>query len=132
MARQPSSLQEAAEWLRKRFDAESSCGLNLGYAFELGGERGGTLGVLVEDGRLEIGPGAPRRCDVTLRLAAEELFAVLAGRENADMLFMAGRLQVEGDLALALKLHQLFRAQDRKSTRLNSSHSQQSRMPSSA
>ena len=107
----PQSLQEAAEWLRKRFDAGSAAGLRAGYAFELTGERGGTLGVLVEDGRLEVRSGPPPRCDVTLRLAAREFFAVLAGRENADMLFVAGRLRVEGDLALALKLHPLFRAQ---------------------
>jgi putative sterol carrier protein len=105
-----SSLDEAAGWLRKRFDAEPASGLHVAYAFELGGRGGGTLGVRVDDGRLEVVAGAVARPDVVLRLSAADFLAVLAGRENADMLFMSGRLEIEGDHALALKLRQLFRA----------------------
>ena len=106
----PTSLDEAADWLRKRFDPESAAGLQLRYAFELSGPGGGRLGVRVEDGRLEVGPAPPPEPDVRLRLAAADFFGVLAGRENADLLFMSGRLEVEGDHVLALKLRQIFRA----------------------
>ena len=106
----PVSLDEAADWLRKRFDPESAAGLDLGYAFELTGPGGGRLGVRVADGRLAVGPEPPPEPDVRLRLDARDFFGVLAGRENADMLFMSGRLEVEGDHGLALKLRQIFRA----------------------
>jgi predicted lipid carrier protein YhbT len=44
-------------------------------------------------------------------LAASDFFGILAGRENADLLFTAGRIEVEGDLSLALKMRKLFRPQ---------------------
>lgn len=105
----PTSLDEAADWLRKRFDPEMAAGLHLSYGFELTGPGGGSLAVRVGDGRVDVAPGAPAEPDVRLRLPAADFLAVLAGRENADMLFMSGRLQVEGDHTLALKLRQLFR-----------------------
>jgi predicted lipid carrier protein YhbT len=106
----PASLDEAADWLRKRFDPESAVGLHLRYAFELTGAGGGWLGVRVADGRLDVGPAVPPEPDVRLRLDARDFFGVLAGRENADMLFMSGRLEVDGDHVLALKLRRIFRA----------------------
>jgi putative sterol carrier protein len=109
-ANAPASVDEAADWLRKRFDPEVAAGLCLAYAFELTGPGGGGLGVRIEDGRLELTPSAPSAPDVRLRLPARDFFGVLAGRENADMLFMSGRLEVEGDHVLALKLRQIFRA----------------------
>ena len=42
------------------------------------------------------------------RIGAHDFFAVLAGRENPDLLFMADRLAVDGDLALALTLRKIF------------------------
>ena len=106
----PTSLDEAADGLRKRFDAEPASGLHVAYRFELTGGGGGTLGVRVDEGRLDVAAYAIAKPDVVLRLSADDFFGVLTGRENADMLFMSGRLEIEGDHALALKLRQLFRA----------------------
>jgi predicted lipid carrier protein YhbT len=106
----PASLDEAADRLRKRFDPEAAAGLHLRYAFELTGPGGGWLDVRVDDGHLDVGSGPPPEADARLRLCAADFFGVLAGRENADMLFMSGRLEVEGDHSLALKLRRIFRA----------------------
>jgi predicted lipid carrier protein YhbT len=45
---------------------------------------------------------------VIFRLSASDFFAILAGTQNPDLLFMADRLQAEGDLSLALKVRSLF------------------------
>ena len=42
------------------------------------------------------------------RLSAADWFGILAGRENAELLFMAGRIQVDGDRALAVKMGSYF------------------------
>ena len=110
MAGGPDSIDEACSWLRKGFDAEAARDVHVAYAFELTGPEGGSLHARVDDGRLEVAPVALDVADVRFRLPARDFFAVLAGRENADLLFMSGRLEVEGDLALALKLRQLLRA----------------------
>ena len=59
---------------------------------------------------------------------------VRGARSGAISLCVGGRLEcsLENPLAEARELAQHFLARDRKSTRLNSSHTMTSRMPSSA
>jgi len=104
----PASIEAAAEWLRKHFAAERARGVSVVYELELTGPAGGLLQLRIEDGRLELGRGRAPRSDVRFRLAATDWFGILAGRENAELLFMAGRIQVEGDRALAVKLGSYF------------------------
>lgn len=107
---QPDSIASATAWLRKGFRSDAAAGLRIVYAFDLKGERGGSLWVHIDDGRLEIAAGRPAEADVTFELTAADFFGVLAGSENPDLLFMADRLVVHGDLGLALKLRKIFQA----------------------
>lgn len=106
----PTSIDAAMDWLRKSFQPDCASGVNVVYHFDLAGPDGGSLAVGVLDGRLEISRGRPEAPDVRMALSACDYFGVLAGRENADLLYMAGRLEIEGDLSLAMKLRTLFRA----------------------
>jgi len=47
---------------------------------------------------------ADDEADVTLTAAAEVFQGILTGDTNATMAFMSGKLSVEGDMGLALKL----------------------------
>ena len=102
-------LEEALASLRQRFDGEAARGLRIAFQFELCGAGGGSFCARVADGALSLEPGSAADADVTFRLAADDFFEVLAGRASADMLFMEERLEVEGDLALALKMRRLFK-----------------------
>jgi predicted lipid carrier protein YhbT len=102
-------LDEALAWLRARFDAEAARGLDVCYEFELSGPGGGSFAAHVADGRLELAAAPAAAADVSFRLAASDFYDVLAGCANADMLFMEERIEIKGDLALALKLRRLFR-----------------------
>ncbi len=42
--------------------------------------------------------------------AAQDFLAIPAGRANADWLFLEDRIEVEGDLSLALRMRKLFRS----------------------
>ena len=110
MSREPSSIDEALQWFRDGFRSEAARDLCVRYRIELAGEAGGAFGLLVDRGRLEASEEGDWPPDVVFRLSAEDFFALLAGRENPDMLFMAERLRVEGDLSLALELRKLFAA----------------------
>ena len=106
----PTSIAESLEWFRKRFRPDLARGVAISYQFVLDGGRAGVVWVAVDDGRLELDAGerpgeAP---DVIFRLSASDFFAILAGTQNPDLLFMADRLQAEGDLSLALKVRSLF------------------------
>jgi predicted lipid carrier protein YhbT len=106
----PRSLDEAIEWLRKSFRSEAAVDEQVVYRLELAGPEGGDLELHVDGGQLEVSAGEHGAPDVVFRLSAADFFAVLAGRENPDLLFMGEQLVVEGDLSMALKLRKLFNA----------------------
>ncbi len=105
------AVDEACDRLRKLFDAEAARDVRAVYELELTGPQGGTLAARIDDGRLDVAPGPAASPDLRLRLAAEDFLAILAGRSNADMLFMEDRIGWSGELSLALKMRRLFRGQ---------------------
>lgn len=55
--------------------------------------------------RLE--PGSDAASDCLFRLGGEDFVALMTGKVTGQQLFFDGRLEVEGDLTLALKLREL-------------------------
>jgi putative sterol carrier protein len=47
-------------------------------------------------------------CDVTITVASEDLVSIANGSMNAMQAFMMGKLQVDGDVGLAMKLQQIL------------------------
>ena len=75
------------------------------YKFALEGEGGGTYLVdLKHDLKVTPGDGAAA---CTIRMAASDFVDLFEGRANGQALFFGGKLKVEGDMGLALKLQTL-------------------------
>lgn len=75
------------------------------YKFELSGDGGGTwLATLKGTPKIEETDGP---ADCTLKLAASDYVELMEGRVEAPQLFFAGKLVIEGDLGLAMKLGSL-------------------------
>lgn len=75
------------------------------YRFVLEGEGGGTYLVNLKDA-----PGvqeAEGPADCSLALAASDFVDLLEGRANGQQLFFQGKLRIDGDMGLALKLENL-------------------------
>jgi hypothetical protein len=106
---EPASVDAAADWLRKHFEPDAARGARVTCQLVLAGAGGGALWLGIDDGVLDARPGAEAASDVTLRLAAADFYAVLAGRENSELLFMARRIEIDGDASLALRLRTYFR-----------------------
>lgn len=103
-----ASIEAAAEWLRKHFASEAARGVRATYQLDLTGEGGGLLRLEIDDGVLLIAQGRSEAPQVILRAPAALWSAVLGGRENGELLYMAGRFQIDGDLGLAAKLRSFF------------------------
>jgi len=97
-------------WLQKRFDADAARDLHAVVRFDLSGEGGGSLVIRIEPGRADVARGRVGDPDTRIRAAARDFFAILDGTENVDVLHLKGRLEVEGDLGVAMKLRTLFPA----------------------
>ena len=106
----PQNVDEAVEWMRKHFKSEASEGLEASYEFDVSGPTGGVWHTRISDGMGDVRFGPAAAPDVRFRIVDDACWALLAGRENADLLYLADRLEVEGDLSLALKMRTLFRA----------------------
>jgi len=75
------------------------------YRFELSGDGGGTwVATLKNPPKIEEADGP---ADCVLKLAASDFVELMEGRAEAPQLFFAGKLLIEGDLGLAMKLGSL-------------------------
>lgn len=75
------------------------------YKFVLEGADGGTYLLDLKD-KLAVTPGdGPAGC--TIRMTAGDFVDLFEGRANGQALFFSGKLKVEGDMGLALKLQTL-------------------------
>lgn len=100
-----SNINEMFDKLRERFDAEKARNDNGLIAFELSGEGGGTFWLQVANGALNIGEGAPpAEADAVLRAEASDLMKIMGGELNPMMAFMAGKVKVERNMSMVMKL----------------------------
>lgn len=90
------------------FLPEKAAGLNTILQLNLSGENGGSWYLKIADGTCEISEGQSESPQMTLVSTADDLYAVLAGEENAITSFMQGKIKVQGDMALALKMQTMF------------------------
>lgn len=90
-------------------DPNAAKGLNATIQFNLTGDDGGRWWVRVRDGKAETGGGSAPNANVTIMMDAHEYVDMVAGSLNHQIAFMSGKLQISGDMELAMKLRTLFR-----------------------
>jgi pimeloyl-ACP methyl ester carboxylesterase len=93
--------------LAERFDAGAAGSLRATYVVDVAGRAPTT--VAVQDGRCFLSPGTAPDPDARLRSDASTWLDLVEGRVDGIAAFLAGRLVVEGDLALAARFETLFR-----------------------
>lgn len=90
------------------FLPEKAAGLNTTIQLDLSGENGGSWWIRIADGQCAIQEGQADNPQMTLKSTADDLYAVLSGEANAISSFMQGKIKVQGDMALALKMQTMF------------------------
>ena len=76
------------------------------FKFALEGDGGGTFIVNLKDNPgVTEGDGA---AECTIRMAAQDFVDLTEGKANGQQLFFTGKLKVEGDMSLALRLQALM------------------------
>jgi len=82
--------------------------INAVYQFNVSGPGGGAWSVdcTAPGGLVSEGTSAAARCTVVITDA--DLVNVVNGRLNPQMAFMSGKLKIQGDMGLAMKLQQIL------------------------
>jgi putative sterol carrier protein len=87
--------------------ASKLAGLTCVYQFRVGEA---AYNVSFTNGKAAVGKGEAPSPNCTVTMAEADFLSMLAGRLNAQMAFMTGKLKVAGDMGLALKLESLLRS----------------------
>lgn len=94
----------------ERFDPKKAAGLNVAIQFDLSGDNGGLYWLLIENDKAETGEGKLENAKMTLKASGDDFYNMLKGTINPMQAFMTGKIKIQGDTSLALKLMPLINA----------------------
>ena len=78
------------------------------YQFELTGDEEGSWAVDLTEGAGKVVEGSIDKPGVSITMDSSDFVALVEGRLNGQMAFMQGKLKLQGDMSLALKLQQIL------------------------
>lgn len=100
-----ASARDFFESIESRLDPERTKGETVSYRFDI--EGAGSWKVDVLDGATTVTESADA-ADCVIRMKEQTLLRLIEGKQNPATAFMTGKIKVDGNMALALKLQQLF------------------------
>jgi len=92
----------------QRFDPSKAEGLNATIQFDLSGDNGGAYWLRIADGKAVTGEGKADDARMTLKASADDFVNMMGGRLNPMQAFMTGKIKIQGDTGLAMKLMPLM------------------------
>ena len=92
----------------KRFSPSAAAGLTAIYELELTGNGGESCHLIIANQQCQLCQGPAAEPDVAVSMTVEDWNDLIAGRLDPFSAYLAGRLIVKGDLALATRLESLF------------------------
>jgi putative sterol carrier protein len=82
--------------------------INSVYQFNISGAGGGAWFVDCTQPGGKVGAGSAPNAKCTVVATDQDFLAIVNGKLNAQMAFMSGKLKIQGDMALAMKLQQIL------------------------
>lgn len=83
-------------------------GVNATIQFDLSGDNGGQYWLKLVEGAAETGAGQIADARMTVVATADDWAAMVSGELNAMHAFMSGKIKIQGDMGLAMKLQTLI------------------------
>ena len=102
-----SDVAKAVEAMQAKFNPAAAAGLDLVYGFDITDE-GKHYALIIKDGTCDLQEGENPDANCTLVLDSETLKGLVSGETDGMQAFMGGKLRVEGDMMLSMKLSELF------------------------
>lgn len=93
----------------KAFMPEKAAGVDAVVQYHLTGEEGGDWIINIKDGVCKVTEGVVENPKMTMIADAHDFRDILLGKMDGMAAFMQGKLQLKGDLNLAMKLTSFFK-----------------------
>ncbi|MCZ7582104.1 MAG: SCP2 sterol-binding domain-containing protein [Deltaproteobacteria bacterium] len=87
---------------------DSVKGINAVYQFKVTGDNGGDWYADVSGETPKIEQGMHDSANCTITVASDDFVAIKTGKLSGQMAFMTGKLKIQGDMGLAMKLQKLL------------------------
>lgn len=103
-----SEITSFFEQVPSKVNSDKVAGMNATYQFIINGEGGGEWAVTVADGGATVTAGKVDSPSITLTMDAANFIALITGKLNGQTAFLTGKLKIQGDMTLAMKLQNVF------------------------
>lgn len=104
----PTTPKEWLESLPSMLNKDAAEDLDAIYQFDLRGARGGQYHLLIQQGTCVVKEGIHADPHVTLSMDGDDCIRLLNGQISGMAMAMSGRVQMDGDISLAMRLKSLF------------------------
>jgi len=102
------SIQGFFDELEGKLSPDKLAGMTATFQFVAEGEGGGEWNVAIADGQGAVAQGMADSPTIVLTASAEDWLALMNGELNGQTAFLTGKLKIQGDVTLAMKLESLF------------------------
>jgi putative sterol carrier protein len=99
------TAKEFFEGLQASVDLEKVKGINATYQWDIDGA--GKWYAKISDDAVEVAEGEAESSDITISVSESDWLDVVSGKLNGQMAFLTGKLKIQGDMSLAMKLQSL-------------------------
>jgi putative sterol carrier protein len=103
------NIQGLMQQALNAFQPEKAAGINAKVQFHISGEQGGDWVATIQNQKLSVELGSTPNPNLTLAADTRDIFNVVGGKLNPMQAFMQGKVQVKGDMSLAMRLLDLFK-----------------------
>ncbi len=104
-----TNLQTLMQQAINAFQPEKAAGINAKVQFHITGNQGGDWVATIQNQKLSVDQGTTPSPNLTIGADTADIFNVVSGKLNPMTAFMQGKVQVKGDMGLAMKLVDLFK-----------------------
>jgi putative sterol carrier protein len=111
MAEQATSVKDVFErTIPAKFQSKPDVvtKINAIYQFNISGPGGGSWAVDCTAPGGKVTAGATQHAKCTVAATDQDFLNIVNGKLNAQMAFMSGKLKIQGDMGLAMKLQQIL------------------------
>ena len=102
------TIPELFESMPDRFNSAAATGINKIIQWNITGDDAGVWAFQIVNGIGRLIPGGVDRPDATFTVKGKDWLAIAEGRLDSMKAFMTGKLKVNGDMMLAMKVPQFF------------------------
>ena len=91
-----------------RFQPDAAGDLQAVYQLHLTGDGGGLWHLTIADRQCQLTPGQADQPSVTITMSVDDFTQLIAGQLDGVSAYLAGRIQIAGDISLVTRIQSLF------------------------